>query len=381
MKYRRFGRLDWQVSALGFGAMRLPVIDKDQSKINEPEAMKMIQYAFDNGVNYIDTAYPYHGGTSEGLVGRVLKNGYRDKVKLATKMPSWVIQTADDFDKYLNEQFCRLQVDHVDFYLLHGLNKERWPKLRDLEVLSWAEKAISDDRIGHLGFSFHDEYEVFEEIVDAYDKWALCQIQYNYMDTEYQAGTKGLKYAAEKGLAVVIMEPIRGGQLAKKPPEGVAKLWDSASDSRSPSEWALQWVWNQPEVSTVLSGMSKMDHVIENVAAADRSGSNTLTGDELSLITRVQEEFRKRSSIPCTDCKYCMPCPNNVNIPGIFGLYNDAMIYGDVARVKFLYGIRIPEDERAEHCEECKECEELCPQEIDISEWLKKADELLGQHG
>ena len=380
MKYRRFGRLDWEVSALGFGAMRLPVIDNDPSRINEPEAIKMIRYAFDHGVNYIDTAWLYHSGNSEGVVGRALNKGYREKVKLATKLPARIVQTADDFDRFLNEQLTRLQTDHIDFYLLHGLNKASWPKLRDLDVFNWAESAISDGRIGYLGFSFHDEYEVFKEIIDAYDRWTLCQIQYNFMDTEYQAGSKGLRYAAEKGLAVVIMEPIRGGQLANKLPEDVVRLWEAAPKRQSPAEWALQWVWNQPEVSTVLSGMTLMAHVIENVAAADRSGPNVLTDDDLSLIDQVKEEYRKRSLIPCTNCRYCLPCPNSVNIPGIFGLYNDAMTFDDLRRARFLYPIRIEEDERAGHCIECKECEELCPQEIAISEWIKKARELLEEN-
>jgi uncharacterized protein len=377
MKYRPFGKLDFQVSALGFGAMRLPVIDGDQGKINEPEAVRMIRYAIDHGVNYVDTAWPYHGGHSEGVVGRALQDGYRAKVRLATKLPARFVQTAEDFDRFLNEQLKRLQTDHLDFYLLHGLNKRTWPKVRDLEVLAWAEKAIKDGRFGYLGFSFHDEYEVFKEIIDAYERWTFCQIQYNFMDTEYQAGTKGLQYAAGKGLAVVIMEPIRGGQLAKQPPESVIGIWESASRKRSPAEWALQWVWDHPEVSTVLSGMSTMDQVIENIESAERSGPNYLNDEELSLVDRVQEEYRKRSPIPCTNCKYCLPCPNNVNIPGVLGLYNDASKFGDVTRVQFLYTIRIQEDEKASQCLECRDCEELCPQGIAISEWIKKADELL----
>jgi hypothetical protein len=377
MKYRRFGGLEWQVSALGFGAMRLPVIDKDQSKINEPEAIKMMHYAFDHGVNYVDTAWPYHGGNSEGVVGQALKDGYREKVKLATKLPAWAVQKIDDCEHYLNEQLGRLQTDYIDFYLLHGLNKARWPQLKDMGVLTWAEGAIGDGRIKHLGFSFHDDYDVFKGIVDDYDRWTLCQIQYNFMDTEYQAGTEGLQYAAEKGLAVVIMEPIRGGQLSKQPPDDVVSLYGSASTQRSPAEWALQWIWNQPEVSTVLSGMTAMDHVVENVAAADRSGPDTLAEDELSLIKQVEEEYRKLSPIPCTLCNYCLPCPNNVRIPGVFGLYNDAIMYGDLQRARFLYTIRIQQDERAEHCEECNECEEKCPQEIPVAEWMKKVQELL----
>jgi predicted aldo/keto reductase-like oxidoreductase len=377
MKYRPFGKLDWQVSALGFGAMRLPVIDRDQTKINEPEAIRMIRYAIDQGVNYVDTAWPYHGGQSELVVGRTLLDGYREKVKLATKLPAWLVETGSDFDRFLNEQLTRLQTDYLDFYLLHGLNKRTWPKIRDLDVLNWAEKAIEKGKFLYLAFSFHDEYDLFCEIIDAYDQWTFCQIQHNYMDTEYQAGIRGLRYAAEQGLPVVIMEPIRGGQLAKKPPETVVRLWESTPQRRSPAEWALQWLWNQPEISTVLSGMSTMDQVIENVESANRSGPNILTIEELSLVEKVRDEYRKRSSIPCTNCRYCLPCPNNVNIPGILGLYNDNFMYDDLPREQFLYTLRIKEGERADQCIECHECEEKCPQEIAIAESIKKAHELL----
>jgi len=377
MKYRPFGKLDFQVSALGFGAMRLPIINRDTTKINESEAIKMIHYAFDHGVNYIDTAWFYHGGFSEVVVGKSLKDGYRDKIQLATKLPVRLIQKIDDCDKYLDKQFKRLETDYIDFYLLHGLNGRTWPMIRDLDIFPWAEKAIKDGKFRYLGFSFHDEFDVFKDIIDTYEKWTFCQIQYNFMDTEYQAGTKGLKYAAERGLAVVIMEPIRGGALAKNPPESVVQLWDSAPIKRSPAEWALQWVWNQPEVSTVLSGMTTMEQVIENVEAANRSGVNALMDEESAIIDRVIAEYRKKSPIPCTNCKYCLPCPNKVNIPGVFGIYNDALMYGDLIRAKFIYQIRVQEGERATECLECQECEELCPQGIPISEWMKKAREML----
>lgn len=223
MQYRQFGPVDWKVSALGFGAMRLPVIDNTPNKIDEPEAIRMIRHAIDEGVNYVDTAYPYHGGMSEPLVSRALADGYREKVKLATKSPVWLIHTPDDFHRLLDEQLERLKTDHIDFYLLHALNKLRWPQLRALGIIGEAEKGISDGRIGHLGFSFHDDLETFKGIVDDYDNWTFCQIQYNYMDTDYQAGTEGLKYAADKGMAVVIMEPVRGGQLAGKPPKNAPR--------------------------------------------------------------------------------------------------------------------------------------------------------------
>jgi predicted aldo/keto reductase-like oxidoreductase len=377
MQYRTFGKLDWQPSALGFGAMRLPTIDDDPSKIDEAEATHMVRYAIDQGVNYVDTAYPYHRQASEPFLGRALQDGYREQVKLATKMPVWLIESANDFDRYLDEQLERLQTDHIDFYLLHGLSQARWPTIRDLNVFGWAEGAIADGRIRHLGFSFHDEYKVFEEIVDASDLWTFCQIQYNYMDIEYQAGTKGLKYAADKGLAVVVMEPIRGGRLAKKIPPTVQEIWDGAGIQRTPAEWALQWVWNQPEVSLLLSGMSTMEQVEQNLDTAGQSGPGILTGAELALYGRVREEYEKLCPIPCTDCKYCLPCPSGVNIPRVFDVYNDLMMYGDENRAQMVYNHFMKEDERANLCIDCGECLEKCPQMIEIPDWLARAHELL----
>ncbi|MBW2489158.1 MAG: aldo/keto reductase [Deltaproteobacteria bacterium] len=372
MKYRKFGNLDWAVSVLGFGAMRLPVIGNDPAHIDEPKAIEMIRYAIDQGVNYLDTAYTYHDKQSEIVVGKALLNGYREKVKLATKLPSWLVESRDDFDGFLNEQLKKLQTDHIDFYLLHALNTAYWTKLGDWQVLRWAEDAIADGRIQHLGFSFHDEFEVFKDIVDAYDKWTFCQIQYNFMDIEYQAGTKGLQYAAQKGLAVVIMEPLRGGQLTAKIPNSVTELWESAVTLRSPADWALQWVWNHAEVCVLLSGMSTIEQVIENLAGAERSGAGTLSKQELILIDKVREEYRRIAPIACTNCKYCMPCPNGVEIASILEYYNDAIIYDNPGASRFLYR-NLSEDNRADQCVECFECEEKCPQGLPISEHLKEA--------
>lgn len=378
MKYRRFGRLNWQVSALGFGCMRLPTKSSEPTDIDEPEAKRMIRYAIDQGLNYVDTAYPYHGGESEKVVGRVLRDGYRDRVRLATKLPCWLVETAADFDKYLNEQLHKLQTEHVDFYLLHSLNKGSWPKVRDLGVLPWAEKAIADGRIGHLGFSFHDEYAVFQEIVDAYDGWSFCQIQYNYIDIANQAGTKGLQYAASRGLAVVIMEPLLGGRLVK-PPAPVQALWDSAKTKRTPAEWALQWVWDQPEVSVVLSGMSTKQQVQENLASAGRSGVGVLTAEDQAIVAKVREKYAELCPIPCTKCGYCMPCPNGVDIPRVFGVFNEGSIYNSVESARFEYSHWVPEAARADKCIQCRQCEELCPQHILISEWMERVDEVLAK--
>lgn len=385
MQYRKFGKLDWQASALGFGAMRLPTIDHDPQQIDEAAAIGMIRRAIDGGVNYVDTAYPYHGGASEPLVGRALKDGYRARVKLATKLPCWLVKEPGDFDRYLDEQRSRLDTQMIDFYLLHALDAERWRQMRDLRVLDWAEKAQADGRIGHLGFSFHDTYAAFEEILDAYDAWTFCQIQYNYLDVEYQAGLKGLQRAAGKGLAVVVMEPLRGGLLAGNAgsrqgngvPEPVQALWDTIPARRSPAEWALQWLWDQSAVSVVLSGMSTVAQLDENLASASRSAVGALSESERELVAKVRAEYQRLCPIPCTECKYCQPCPNGVNIPTIFAFYNEAIMFNAIGYGQHAYKTWLSAEQRADNCLECGECEAQCPQHIQIIEWLQKADGLL----
>lgn len=379
MKYRKFGKLDWKVSALGFGAMRLPLLDKtNQAGIDEDEAIKMIRYSIDNGVNYVDSAYGYHGGNSEILVGKALKKGYREKVRLATKLPPQEVKTAKDFDRLLNEQLKKLDTGKIDFYLIHGIRRGVWPRLRDLGYIRWAEGAIADGRIGHLGFSFHDNYDVFKEAIDGYDNWTFCQIQYNYMDEKVQAGTKGLKYAHKKGLAVVVMEPVRGGRLSR-PPEKVKKVWGKALEKFSPSAWALRWVWNHPEVSVALSGMSTMEQLKDNLATTEYSKPRNLSTDELALIGKVREAYRSLNPIPCTGCNYCMPCSHGVEIPRIFELYNESTVYGTTVRSRTMYANKrfFPEDQRADNCTKCDECLEKCPQHIEISDWLEKVHEFL----
>jgi predicted aldo/keto reductase-like oxidoreductase len=373
MQYRKFGRLDWQASILGFGTMRLPV-KGDAKNIDQKQATRMLHHAVDRGVNYIDTAYPYHGGESERLLGKALGRGYRDRVKLATKMPSWLVSGPADFDKLFHEQLKKLKTDHIEFYLLHSLNREYWSKMREYDAIEWGRRTIKAGKIGQLGFSFHDDFDLFKEIVDAWD-WPFCQIQYNYMDVRNQAGTRGLKYAASKGIAVVVMEPILGGKLASPPPS-IQKILDRAETKRRAADWALQWLWNQPEVTVVLSGMSTFRQVVENLESADSAGIGILDQQEQGLIREVRRRYKELAPISCTQCRYCMPCPHGVDIPRNLSLYNDGLMYGRPDLARSQYGF-IAEKARSTACTQCRECEPKCPQSILISEWMPKVSEVL----
>jgi len=382
MKYRQFGKLDKAVSVLGFGCMRLPTLDglPLSGNIDEEETARMIRQAVDAGVNYIDTAYGYHNGRSEVVTGKALGDGYRSRVMLATKCPVWLVAKPGDFDALLDEQLRRLGTDHLDIYLFHALGAETWENtVLKHGLLGRAEAALSDGRIGHLGFSFHDAADAFKKIVDGYDNWTICQIQYNYMDAGYQAGTQGLTYAAAKGLGVVVMEPLRGGRLAL-PPAAAAGVFRESARGWSPAEWALQWVWDRAEVSTALSGMTTMGQVVENLRAADRSSAGSLDAPSLELIERARQVLLERMPIPCTQCGYCLPCPSGVDIPRNLELYNDCFIYGDPSIPRVTYARFMPEGERAAACTACRECEAKCPQGIVISECLTEVDAVLGRN-
>jgi uncharacterized protein len=378
MKYRIFGKLDWKPSALGFGCMRLPTTDNQPlgANIDEELAIRMIRHAIDKGVNYIDTAYPYHQGNSEIVVGKALCDGYRERVKLADKLPVWLVNEPADFDRLLGEQLDKLSTDHIDFYLLHALTRKRWSDIvLKHDLLTKAEAAIKDGRIRYLGFSFHDSYEVFEEIIKAYG-WTFCQIQYNYMDINHQAGTKGLKLAARRGVGVVVMEPLLGGHLAN-PPATVRSAMEKVADSYTPADLALKWIWNQPEVSLVLSGMNTMEQVDENLLSADGSAVNSFEVADKKAIASLRKNYRAGIAVPCTNCKYCMPCPNGVEIPANFEFFNHAYLYDDLAAAKFRYSIYLTHSQRSDKCIACKECEEKCPQQIKISSWMPKISEML----
>jgi uncharacterized protein len=380
MRYRRFGKLDREVSVLAFGCMRLPTRTGGMlsGDVEEEEAIKMIRHAIDSGVNLVDSAYLYHLGKSEVVLGKALQGGYREKVMLSTKSPTWGLERADDFDRYLDEQLSRLQTDRIDFYLLHGLGASRWQKMLDLGIMREAEDALSDGRIGHIGFSFHDDTEAFKKIVDGYDSWAMCLIQHNYMDTENQAGTEGLRYAASRGLAVAIMEPLRGGNLAN-PPEPVMRAFKDFGEKRTPADWALQWLWDQPEVTTVLSGMSSMTQVEENLRSADEAKVGSITPEAREMLAGVRAAFEERAPIPCTRCGYCMPCSSDVDIPTNLEFYNEGVMYDDWSAPRFKYVRGLTPEKRAVSCQNCGECEEACPQDIPIGEWMAKIHEKLGQ--
>lgn len=383
MLYRKFGKTNEMVSVLGFGCMRLPVLDGVVTNIDDEKAIAMLRHAIDEGVNYVDTAYPYHSdvpgrsGASEPFVARALKDGYRERVKIATKLPSWLIKTREDMDKYLNEQLERLETDHIDFYLVHALNSGTWATLTELGIGEFLDSALKDGRIKHAGFSFHDELDLFKEIVDYYD-WSFCQIQYNYLDEYYQAGLEGLEYAANKGLGIAIMEPLRGGKLARDIPEAVQAVFDRSEVRRTPAEWALRWVWNHPDTAVLLSGMSRMDNVTQNLATANEAIANSLTERELETIDEVKVVFR-RTKVNCTGCNYCMPCPVGVDIPRQFTYYNDYYFLDNQNQknaLKTAYAEKVKPEEQASACVECGSCEENCPQNIAIPEELKQVAEL-----
>jgi predicted aldo/keto reductase-like oxidoreductase len=361
----------------------MPTEDKSLSPfeipVNEEEAEKMLLHAMEHGINYFDTAYPYHGGKSEEILGRTMKS-HRDKIMIATKLPAMMVKEASDVERFIDEQLKRLESDYVDFYLLHGLSSHSWSLMKEYKALDFLERLVSDGRIRYTGFSFHDDVKLFKEIIDSYD-WTLCQIQYNYFDENRQAGKEGLQYAAGKGIGVVIMEPLRGGNLTNNIPPSVQAIWDSAETKRTPAEWALRWVFNHAEVSTVLSGMSAMPQLVENLKIVENAEPNSLNPNELSLIQKAKEEYEALLKVGCTGCGYCMPCPNGIDIPTNFNAYNNYFLFDQQHMSQMMYNMMLPEDQRASSCVECGECEEKCPQQIEIMEELKNVHSVLHMEG
>jgi hypothetical protein len=334
-----------------------------------------MQYRRFGSLDFQHTAYPYHNGHSERVVGLALGDGYRQKVKLATKMPCWLVNAAEDLDRLFDEQLTRLQTDRIDCYLLHNLQSASWDKMRDLRATDWLERQREAGRIGAIGFSFHDGYEVLERILDQYAGWQFCQVQYNYACEQVQAGTRGVELVGQRGIGLVIMEPLFGGTLAQ-PPEPLRTVFQAVG--ADPVGLALRWLWHKPQVSVVLSGMSSLAQARHNVALAAEPGGDHLSAAELELVAAAQAEHAKLNPIACTACGYCQPCPHDVDIPGLFAMYNQGAAFGGqpLRLNRVLYGQRSP-DRQASACAECGQCEEHCPQQLPIREWLPKVHELL----
>lgn len=371
MQYREYGKTGVKVSPIGFGMMRLPA--DAEGNVDETRAIKMLRSAIDNGLNYVDTAFNYHGGNSEKITGKALLDGYRDKVYLATKAPAWMFKSGDDFDTILDKQLQRLQTDHIDFYLLHAMNAIAFEKkVLRYGVMERLEAARAAGKIKYVGFSFHDKLDVFKNICDAYD-WDFCQIQLNYIDTKYQAGIEGLKYAAAKGMGVAIMEPLRGGYLANVP-AAVRDVFDKTD--KTPVEWGLDYLWNMPEVSVVLSGMSDEEQIAQNMEYAARSSAGMFDKEDEKVIEKVQDIFASYDTVPCTGCSYCLPCPKGVGIPYNFVVYNNYKTGSSFEEEKKRYNEWVPMfGQKASACVACRKCEEICPQHINIVERLKTVAE------
>ncbi|MDR0912749.1 MAG: aldo/keto reductase [Methanobrevibacter sp.] len=385
MLYRELGKTGEKVSILGLGTMRLPVIDGDNEKIDVEKAEEILKYGIDNGINYVDTAYPYHGnsldkgGMSEIVVGNFLEKGYRDKVLLATKLPTWLVSKKEDFEYYLNEQLKRLKTDYFDIYLVHDVNKTVWPMLVDLGLFEYLDKIKEDGKVKYIGFSFHDDLDLFLEVMDSYD-WDVVQTQMNYLDTAYESGLTGLQYVSSLNIGNIVMEPLRGGSLVNNISPDIEDLWNSSEVKRSPAEWAFRYLYDMEEVDIVLSGMTTLEQLKENLDIAERGTVNSLSKKDHKLIEEVTLALKSKKMNGCTECGYCMPCPEGVDIPTCLKEYNRAMMFVDANAVDVSrYYYDVDENSNASKCNECKTCIPLCTQQLNIPEELKKVKKVFGR--
>lgn len=371
MEYRSFPGTDISASLLGMGCMRLPT--NEDGSINEPEAIALIRYAIDHGVNYVDTAYGYHGGMSEVLVGKALKDGYREKVTLTTKLPVWLVKTYDDMERLLDEQLSRLQTDHVDFYLLHALGLERFHEMQKLDYKRFLDDMVKKGKIRYPGFSFHDNAAAFREMVDDYD-WKLAQVQMNLLDEFNQATLDGVRYAGSKGIGIVVMEPLRGGMLAKNPPANVAEAYDRLAEKRTHIDWCFRWIYDQPAVKVILSGMSNMDQLVDNLRIFADASANCLSEDERAQLTAVREAYESRVRVGCTGCRYCADCPKEVHIDRIFRELDTCTMFDDMEHYRKVYAKLAAEKHDGSQCVKCGKCESACPQKFPIRQLLADID-------
>jgi uncharacterized protein len=375
MLYRRLNKTGIDLSILGFGCMRLPILDRKPAMIDYPKATQLLHYAIDHGVNYVDTAYFYHAnifgqrGESEPFAGEALSGSWRKKVQLATKMPLLHLNKKEQMESFLTEQLDRLKTNYLDFYLLHALSGELWDKMKNLGLREFLDKKIAEGKVRFPAFSFHGHVEDFMRICDEYN-WTFAQIQYNYMDMDFQAGYKGLKYASDKGIGIVVMEPLKGGKLAQNIPSEMMSIFNDSTIKRSPAEWALRFIWNEAGVSSVLSGMNSMEQVVENIKVADEGIQNSLGKDELLIFDKLRNAMGSRIKADCTACRYCMPCSSGVDIPDVLAALNNATVWNDPN--PWLTGY-IQINGKAAKCTDCKECEGACPQGLPVSSLMKEA--------
>ena len=374
MKQRVFGKLGITGSAMGVGCMRFPMKNVDGKNVVDQEiANQLVHTAIEGGVNYFDTAYVYSDRQNEAALGRALAGGWRERVMIATKLPVGYCNTVEDMERIFGEQLAALQTDYIDFYLVHALNRGGWDKMKGLGVREFLDRLKAEGKIRYACFSFHDGYDAFEYILNDYD-WDMCQLQFNFMDTENQAGLKGVELAGEKGIPVVVMEGLLGGKLASAP-DNVQALYDAFPVKRTPAAWAYRWVANFPQVAVVLSGVSDMAQLEENLKIFDDAAPGCMSEEELSLIGSVRKAYESRTKIGCTGCRYCMPCPGNVDIPGVFRAWNSAFQYSSDVKGSWGYAHLIREGHDASKCLKCRRCEKLCPQQLSIVDALKTADE------
>lgn len=382
MLYNRLGKTNLEVSRLGFGTMRLPTKGSND-KIDEEESSKMLTYGIENGINLIDTAYPYHSATLEGsgnseiFLGNFLnENSYRDDIILSTKSPIWAIDKKEEFDYYLDEQLKKLQTDYIDIYLLHSLTEPDWYKVKDLEVFDFLDDCLSSGKVKHVGFSSHMEVDYVIEVLDEYPKWEVVMTQMNYFDEYYQSGVMGLNYLKEVDVGSMVMEPLRGGSLVQNIPQAVQDLWDVAEVKRTPVEWALQYLWNRDDVDCVLSGMTSLQQVKQNIETASKM--DKISDYDHEIIREVAREYRQTVGNKCTRCGYCMPCPHGVDIINCLTEYNIAHMLNDPKASAMQYFTLMDDDSRADSCVQCMECLPFCTQMLNIPEELEKVHEYFG---
>lgn len=382
MQYRKFRTADKETSLLGLGVMRL--VQDENGNIDQRGAVELIRYAIDRGINYIDTAYTYHGGCSEKLIGKALRDGYRERVILADKMPIWLANTEEDVERYFKEQLRRLDVEYIDMYLVHNIIPSNWKKTKKLDVMPFLEKMRAQGKIKHIGFSFHGDLDLFREVIDAYP-WEFCQIQLNYLDKDEQATLKGLEYAREHDTDVIVMEPLKGGRITDRIPPSVQQIWDRAKASgkapkdRSPAEWAFRWAASQPGVTLILSGMNSYEQIDENTAIFSKDDISQMSSAEQAVLDEVAAEYNRRIKYQCTGCEYCMPCQKKIGIPDVIEYLNNWYAFDQNPSTKTEYITWLDEGEHASDCIHCRKCEEKCPQRLPISEIMTEALEVFGK--